>query len=68
MPSVRELFHSPHTTMRNLSATGLLLKPCSFSPFAPGNKRRLLRYYQLVKQPQQGQTLIALFHPRGEPV
>jgi hypothetical protein len=26
-----------------------------------------LRYYQLVKQPQQGQTLIALFHPRGEP-
>jgi hypothetical protein len=39
-----------------------------FRPFAPGDKRRLLRYYQLVKQPQQGQTLIALFHPRGEPL
>jgi hypothetical protein len=37
-----------------------------FRPFAPGDKRRLLRYYQLIKQPQQGQTLIALFHPRGE--
>lgn len=37
-------------------------------PFAPGEKRRVLRYYRLEKQRQQGQTLIALFHPRGEPL
>jgi hypothetical protein len=39
-----------------------------FRPFAPGEKRRVLRYYRLEKQAAQGQTLIALFHPRGEPL
>jgi hypothetical protein len=28
----------------------------------------VLRYYRLDKQPQQGQTLIALFYPRGAPL
>ena len=28
----------------------------------------MLRYYRLEKQAQQGQTLIALFHPRGAPM
>ncbi|GIX48827.1 MAG: hypothetical protein KatS3mg131_3038 [Candidatus Tectimicrobiota bacterium] len=37
-----------------------------FQPFAPRAPRRVLRYYRLEKAPQQGQTLIALFHPRGE--
>jgi hypothetical protein len=37
-----------------------------FRPFTPGEKRRVLRYYRLEKQAAQGQTLIALFHPRGE--
>ncbi len=39
-----------------------------FQPFAPGEKRRVIRYYRLEKQAQQGQTLIALFHPRGTPL
>jgi len=35
-------------------------------PFAPGEKRRVVRYYLLNKWPDQGQTIVALFHPRGE--
>ncbi len=37
-------------------------------PFAPGEKRRVVRYYRLDKQPDQGQTIVALFHPRGAPL
>ena len=36
-----------------------------FKPFTPGDKRRVLRYYHLEKQLNQGETVIALFHPRG---
>lgn len=39
-----------------------------FRPFEPGSKRRVLRYYHVEKLRQQGLTLIALFHPRGEPL
>lgn len=39
-----------------------------FAPFTPGQKRRVLRYYRLEKVSDQGQTLIALFHPRGAPL
>lgn len=45
------------------SSEALLLRP-----FAAGEKRRVIRYYRLEKQAQQGQTLIALFHPRGAPL
>ena len=34
-------------------------------PFAPGEKRRVVRYYCLDKLPDQGETVVALFHPRG---
>jgi hypothetical protein len=37
-------------------------------PFAPGEKRRVVRYYLLDKLPDQGQTVVALFHPRGAPL
>src|SRR5687768_8061145 len=37
-------------------------------PFAPGEKRRVVRYYRLDKLPDQGQTIVALFHPRGAPL
>lgn len=37
-------------------------------PFAPGEKRRVVRYYRLDKLPDQGQTIVALFHPRGVPL
>jgi len=36
-----------------------------FKPFVPGDKRRVLRYYRVEKQPQKGERVIALFHPRG---
>jgi hypothetical protein len=36
-------------------------------PFAPGEKRRVVRYYRIDKFPDQGQTVVALFHPRGAP-
>ena len=35
-------------------------------PFAPGEKRRVVRYYRLDKLPDQGETVVALFYPRGE--
>jgi hypothetical protein len=37
-------------------------------PFAPGEKRRVVRYYRLDKWPDQGQTIVALFYPRGAPL
>lgn len=37
-------------------------------PFAPGEKRRVVRYYLLDKLPDQGRTIVALFHPRGAPL
>ncbi len=37
-------------------------------PFAPGSKRRVVRYYRLDKLPDQGQTIVALFYPRGAPL
>jgi hypothetical protein len=37
-------------------------------PFAPGEKRRVVRYYLIDKFFDQGQTVVALFHPRGAPL
>ncbi len=37
-------------------------------PFAPGEKRRVVRYYRLDKLPAQGETIVALFYPRGAPL
>lgn len=37
-------------------------------PFAPGEKRRVVRYYRLDKLSDQGQTVVALFYPRGAPL
>ncbi len=37
-------------------------------PFAPGETRRVVRYYRLDKLPDQGQTVVALFYPRGAPL
>ncbi|ETW96572.1 MAG: hypothetical protein ETSY1_26085 [Candidatus Entotheonella factor] len=37
-------------------------------PFAPGETRRVVRYYRLDKLPDQGQTIVALFYPRGAPL
>jgi hypothetical protein len=61
-------YFSPPYDDAQFERDGAVSEALFFRPFAPGDKRRLLRYYHLVKQPQQGQTLIALFHPRGEPL
>jgi hypothetical protein len=66
--AVFENYFTPPYDDAQFERDGAASEALFFRPFAPGDKRRLLRYYQLVKQPQQGQTLIALFHPRGEPL
>jgi hypothetical protein len=65
---VFEKYFAPPYDEAQFEHDGAASEALFFRPFAPGDRRRLLRYYQLVKQPQQGQTLIALFHPRGEPL
>jgi hypothetical protein len=65
---VFENYFTPPYDEAQFEHDGAASEALFFRPFAPGDRRRLLRYYQLVKQPQQEQTLIALFHPRGEPL
>ncbi len=62
---VFEGYFSPPYDDAQFEQEGAASEALLFRPFAPGEKRRVLRYYRLEKQAQQGQTLIALFHPRG---
>jgi hypothetical protein len=61
-------YFSPPYDDAQFEQDGAVSEALFFRPFTPGDKRRVLRYYLLVKQEQQAQTLIALFHPRGEPL
>lgn len=61
-------YFSPPYEEAQFDYDGATSEALLFQPLSPGEKRRVLRYYRLEKQPQQGQTLIALFHPRGEPL
>jgi hypothetical protein len=61
-------YFSPPFDDAQFEQDGAISEALLFQPFAPGEKRRVLRYYHLEKQDQQGQTLIALFYPRGEPL
>ena len=65
---VFENYFSPPYDDAQFEQEGAISEAILFRPFAPGEKRRVLRYYQLEKRRQEGQTLIALFHPRGEPL
>lgn len=65
---VFENYFAPPYDDAQFEADGAASEALLFRPFAAGEKRRVLRYYRLEKQPQQGQTLIALFHPRGAPL
>ncbi|MGE3536656.1 MAG: hypothetical protein AB7N91_04355 [Candidatus Tectimicrobiota bacterium] len=65
---VFESYFTPPYDDAQFELEGATSEALLFRPFAPGEKRRVLRYYQLEKQHQQGQTLIALFHPRGAPL
>src|SRR6266705_5027016 len=62
---VFEGYFSPPYDDAQFEQEGAASEALIFRPFSPGEKRRVLRYYRLEKQAQQGQTLIALFHPRG---
>lgn len=65
---VFETYFSPPYDDAQFERDGSTSEAILFQPFAPGEKRRVLRYYRIEKQPRQGQSLIALFHPRGEPL
>jgi hypothetical protein len=65
---VFENYFSPPYDNAQFEQEGSVSEALLFRPFVTGEKRRVLRYYRLEKQAQQGQTLIALFHPRGEPL
>jgi hypothetical protein len=65
---VFESYFSPPYDDAQFEPDGASSEALLFRPFAPGEKRRVLRYYRLDKRAEQGQTLIALFHPRGAPL
>ncbi len=65
---VFENYFSPPFDNAQFEADGAASEALFFKPFAPGEKRRVLRYYHVEKRAYEGQTLIALFHPRGEPL
>lgn len=62
-----EKFFSPPYDDAQFEQDGAASEALFFRPFTPGERRQVLRYYLIEKQPEHGQTLIALFHPRGEP-
>ena len=65
---VFDLFFDPPYDDVQFEPAGATYEALLFQPLTPGAKRRVLRYYRLDKQAGQGQTLVALFHPRGQPV
>ena len=65
---VFDLFFDPPYDDVQFEPAGATYEALLFQPLAPGVKRRALRYYRVDKQPGQGQTLVALFHPRSRPI
>ena len=65
---VFDLFFDPPYDDVQFEQAGATYEALLFQPLTPGAKRRVLRYYRIDKQAGQGQTLIALFHPRGRPL
>lgn len=63
---VFDLFFDPPYDDVQFEQAGATYEALLFQPLTPGAKRRVLRYYRVDKQAGQGQTLIALFHPRGQ--
>ena len=63
---VFDLFFDPPYDDVQFEQAGATYEALLFQPLTPGAKRRVLRYYRLDKQTGQGQTLIALFHPRSQ--
>ena len=64
---VFDLFFDPPYDDVQFEPAGATYEALLFQPLTPGAKRRVLRYYRIDKQADQGQTLVALFHPRSQP-
>ena len=65
---VFDLFFDPPYDDVQFEQAGATYEALLFQPLTPGAKRRVLRYYRVDKQAGEGQTLVALFHPRGQPL
>ena len=65
---VFDLFFDPPYDDVQFEPAGATYEALLFQPLTPGAKRRVLRYYRIDKQAGQGQTLVALFHPRSQPI
>ena len=65
---VFDLFFDPPYDDVQFEPAGATYEALLFQPLTPGAKRRVLRYYRVDKQAGQGQTLVALFHPRSQPI
>lgn len=65
---VFDLFFDPPYDDAQFEPAGATYEALLFQPLTPGAKRRVLRYYRVDKQAGQGQTLVALFHPRSQPI
>ena len=62
-----EYFSAPYENVQ-FENDGAVSEALLFRPFDLSQKRRVLRYYRLAKEPDQGEMIIALFHPRGVPL
>src|SRR5439155_22973704 len=60
---VFEGYFSPPYDDAQFEQEGAASEALLFRPFAPGEKRRVLRYYRLGMQAEQGQKHIGPFHP-----
>ena len=65
---VFDLFFDPPYDDVQFEPAGATYEALLFQPLTPGAKRRVLRYYRVDKLAGQGQTLVALFHPRSRPI
>ena len=65
---VFDLFFDPPYDDVQFEPAGATYEALLFQPLTPGAKRRVLRYYRVDKQAGRGQTLVALFHPRSQPI
>ena len=65
---VFDLFFDPPYDDVQFEPAGATYEALLFQPLTPGAKRRVLRYNRIDKQAGQGQTLVALFHPRSQPI
>lgn len=64
---VFEPFFDPPYDDLQFEPAGATYEALLFQPLTPGTRHRVLRYYRVDKQAGQGQTLVALFHPRAHP-